>query len=328
MIKKIKKFLIIIPALGGIIFLVNNMLPVRAAALDFDVQQKHVFLTDSGILFEVFSGAATVQDFLDEQKILVSPDDVVFPEKDAKIYAGTHVLIWRAKKITIKEGGDTKQVYALGNTVEQAIWENKNIKLADDDITSPARQILLQDGMTITVTHIIIKEETQQESINYKIVSNEDDSLGWRVKKVTQKGEKGTKEVKYKVVYHNGKEISRKVLESDVIKDPIAEIITQGTSVKLSKTINTGFGTWYAQPKYLELKYPSASGYWAANPWLPMGSYAKVTNKANGKSVIVRINDRGPFGENRIIDLGKPAFAAIASLGAGVIDVKMEAVMN
>jgi rare lipoprotein A len=59
-----------------------------------------------------------------------------------------------------------------------------------------------------------------------------------------------------------------------------------------------------------------------------MGSYARVTNKANGKSVIVQINDRGPFGENRIIDLDKVAFAKIASLGAGVIDVKVEEVMN
>jgi rare lipoprotein A len=66
----------------------------------------------------------------------------------------------------------------------------------------------------------------------------------------------------------------------------------------------------------------------AANPWLPIGSYVKVTNEANGKSVIVRINDRGPFVPGRIVDLDKVAFQKIASLGAGVISVKMEEVAN
>ena len=54
----------------------------------------------------------------------------------------------------------------------------------------------------------------------------------------------------------------------------------------------------------------------------------KVTNRANGKSVIVKINDRGPFGAGRIIDLDKVAFAKIADLGSGVVDVKMEEIVN
>jgi rare lipoprotein A len=49
-----------------------------------------------------------------------------------------------------------------------------------------------------------------------------------------------------------------------------------------------------------------------------------VTNTANGKSVIVRINDRGPFGGGRIIDLDKVAFAKIADIGTGVVQVVME----
>jgi len=57
---------------------------------------------------------------------------------------------------------------------------------------------------------------------------------------------------------------------------------------------------------------------------LPIGSKVKVTNKANGKSVVVKINDRGPFADNRIIDLDKKAFQKIASLKSGVINIKME----
>ncbi len=268
-------------------------------------------------MFEIKSKAKTVQDFLDEQNISLKENDLILPSRDTKIYSGSRIIIFRAKNITIKEGGKTFEMSTLQNTVEQAIWENKNINLGEDDITEPGRQTLIKNGTKIAVTHVVIKEEIKKLDIDFKTVSNEDDKLSWRTKKVTQKGEKGIKEVKYKVVYHDSREMSRKILESNVVKDPVTEIVTQGTYVKTGKA-HTGWGTWYAWK----------GGLFAASPWLPMGSYAKVTNKANGKSVIVRINDRGPFGANRIIDLDKVAFAKIASIGAGVIDVKVEEILN
>jgi len=62
----------------------------------------------------------------------------------------------------------------------------------------------------------------------------------------------------------------------------------------------------------------------AAHKRLPFGSKVKVTNVANGKSVVVRINDRGPFVSGRIIDLSKSAFQRIGNTNAGVIDVEIE----
>lgn len=62
----------------------------------------------------------------------------------------------------------------------------------------------------------------------------------------------------------------------------------------------------------------------AAHQTLGFGSRVKVTNIANNKSVIVIINDRGPFIRGRIIDLSKKAFSQIASVKQGVIDVTVE----
>ena len=64
----------------------------------------------------------------------------------------------------------------------------------------------------------------------------------------------------------------------------------------------------------------------AAHKKLPFGAKVKVTNKKNGKSVIVKINDRGPFVKGRIIDLSSSAFSSIANLDAGVIKVKIEVI--
>jgi len=64
----------------------------------------------------------------------------------------------------------------------------------------------------------------------------------------------------------------------------------------------------------------------AAHKTLPFGTEVKVTNLTNGKSVTVRINDRGPFVKGRIIDLTKTAFSQIANLDRGVVKVQISVV--
>jgi len=62
----------------------------------------------------------------------------------------------------------------------------------------------------------------------------------------------------------------------------------------------------------------------AAHNTLPFGTIVKVTNLKNGKTVHVRINDRGPFAEGRIIDLSKSAAAEIGMLEDGIAEVEIE----
>ncbi|HOW60588.1 MAG TPA: G5 domain-containing protein [Candidatus Moranbacteria bacterium] len=315
-ISKKLKYIFFLTGLAILFFFIFNK-DKNDIAINFNSEKKKIELTDSNITFELMSAAKTVEDFMNEQKIVLEENDLIVPDKNKEIFSGTHIIIKRAKNITIKEADKKTKTHTLLDTIEQAVWENKEITLSDDDITNPSRRVLVKEEMTIIVTHVVIKEEIKKQDIDFKTISNEDDKLGWRVKKVTQKGIKGTREIKYKVVYHDNKEISRKILESNVTKEPIEEIVTQGTYMKLGKA-NKGQGTWYAWK----------GGLFAASTTLPRGAYAKVTNAENGKSVVVQINDYGPQGKGRIIDLDKVAFEKIASLGAGVIGVKVEQVLN
>jgi peptidoglycan lytic transglycosylase len=54
----------------------------------------------------------------------------------------------------------------------------------------------------------------------------------------------------------------------------------------------------------------------------------KVTNLANGKSVEVRINDRGPFGKGRIIDVSRAAARALGMVGSGITAVRVESLSD
>ena len=62
----------------------------------------------------------------------------------------------------------------------------------------------------------------------------------------------------------------------------------------------------------------------AAHRSLPFGSQVRVTNVRNGRSVVVRINDRGPYVRGRIIDLSRSAFARIGDPAAGLLNVRIE----
>jgi rare lipoprotein A len=62
----------------------------------------------------------------------------------------------------------------------------------------------------------------------------------------------------------------------------------------------------------------------AAHRTLPLGSKLRVTNKANGKSVIVRVNDRGPFAKRRVIDMSLAAAHKLSMVRAGKATVRME----
>ena len=62
----------------------------------------------------------------------------------------------------------------------------------------------------------------------------------------------------------------------------------------------------------------------AAHPTMPLPSYARVTNLANGSSVIVRVNDRGPYSHNRLIDLSKRAAEMLDYAQSGTAKVKVE----
>lgn len=64
----------------------------------------------------------------------------------------------------------------------------------------------------------------------------------------------------------------------------------------------------------------------AAHRTLPFGTRVKVTNLDNDRSVVVKVNDRGPFVDGRVIDLTRSAFSRIGNTESGLIDVEIEVV--
>lgn len=90
----------------------------------------------------------------------------------------------------------------------------------------------------------------------------------------------------------------------------------------------TGGASWYGNA-FHGRKTASGERYnmhamTAAHKTIKLGTWVRVTNTANGKQVVVRINDRGPFVRGRIIDCSRAAASALGFIGAGVAHVRVE----
>lgn len=97
-----------------------------------------------------------------------------------------------------------------------------------------------------------------------------------------------------------------------------------------TKPFQVGTASWYGG--YFDGK-PTASGedydmydMTAAHPTLPLGSYVRVTNLRNGRAVVVKVNDRGPIVEGRIIDLSYGAAQALEFQERGLQRVRLDIV--
>jgi len=283
----------------------------------FDLRKPFIVsLSDNGNYFVTTASAATVSDFLKEKNISLGNKDYIFPAPDAKIFPEQRIIIRRALPVAIAVDGKEIKLDTTGKTVRDALSEAQ-VSLSPVDKTNPDVSSVLTPSLRIVVTRINIAEETVSEDIPFQVVQKEDNTVLWKHNEVKQAGVKGVREKKYRVTYTNGKETNRALIGSSITQAPVSEIDVVGTKIIVGKT-QTGAATWYSNGNDLT----------CASLDFAHGKYLRVTNRANGKSVIVLVNDSGPYGKGRVIDLNKKAFQKIGDIGAGVINVKVEEILN
>ncbi|MGO2018388.1 MAG: septal ring lytic transglycosylase RlpA family protein [Psychrobacter sp.] len=112
--------------------------------------------------------------------------------------------------------------------------------------------------------------------------------------------------------------------------EDVLERLTAVASNSVSKFKQTGLASWYGR-KFHGRKTASGETFdmnalTAAHRSLPLNCYVKVTNNTNGKTVVVKVNDRGPFHGNRVLDLSYAAAKQLGITNKGVGNVSIERV--
>jgi len=313
--KKGIKILLIFTAVFGLFSIASALLfPKRVYNLP---QEKNIVVIDNGLELKIKTNKNLISEVLAENNIQINEEDEIIPEVNSEILPNMNIKIARSAKVKILVDGEEKEINSFSKTVEDVIYEN-NISLSHLDEVEPHLQTRLRDDLDITITRIKTEEVIEEEPIDFKTVEEKDKKINWGVEKITQAGVKGVKEVSYKITYENGKKISKEKLSSKITQEPQTQIVRVGTKINVGKS-KKGVASWYAHTNDLTC---------AAREFSP-GTWLKITNRENGKSIFVKVVGWGPQpGTGRLIDLDKKAFSKIAPLGKGVIAIKVEEILN
>lgn len=262
--------------------------------------------------------------------------------------AGLSFSMQTAKDVTVTIGGKTQKITAVG-TVADALKAAK-VEVDSSDAVNPGMGTPLSDGMKITLTMVDQKSQKRRVAVPFSTKKVEDSSLPKGEIKVITKGVNGINEETWTVVFKDGKKVSEKKVSSKVVNAPVTQVVKVGTKTASSSSPSTRSssashrstasqssdpvtsGTTCLASTYGEgdgtAGGPTASGetfdpsaFTAASKTLPLGSTIRVTNVSNGRTVTVRINDRGPYVGGRCLDLSTAAMNAIAP-GQGLVTVR------
>ena len=187
----------------------------------------------------------TVGEFFADKGIEVGENDVLSTGIDSEIADGDVISIRKGRIVELSVDGEVLIVTVTKATVGEAL-EETGVTLSELDVVTPDVSTPIENEMSINIDRISKKEITETVEIDFGTKKVNDSSLTKGKTKVSKKGQKGEKQVKYLVTIKNGEEVAREYISEEVTKKPVEEIIKVGTkkasSTKSSKTtvVTTG----------------------------------------------------------------------------------------
>ena len=163
------------------------------------------------------------------------------------------------KKLTVQVG-DRKPVRRTltALTVEDAL-DDLGVDVGKHDRTEPAADHVLEDGDKLVFTNVkVVQKQVNGEVVDFGTVEREDSSMYEGETSVVRDGKTGLRDVTYRIVFRNGELADKKVLEQDVRRQPVDEIVKVGTKAPAANFVG-GNSVWD------RLAQCEAGGNWAIN---------------------------------------------------------------
>lgn len=143
------------------------------------------------------------------------------------------------KKLVLVVDGSNKQISTFKSNVEELLIE-QNVKLNSKDMVSVDLDSKLKDNMNIKITRVKESKITETQSIPYEVKIEKDNELNKGKTVVKQEGKEGQRDLVYKLVYHDGKNIDKQLVKEYISMDPVDKIIKEGTKEKVVQVVSRG----------------------------------------------------------------------------------------
>ena len=173
----------------------------------------------------------TVREILAAQNIELGQYDRVEPSLDTKVEAGQNIEIFRARDITVVDGGVESVRKTTYKKVEDILKE-LNIALGENDKVTPELTENVAEVDTIKITRVEKTTETKKEEVKFETVEEKDNTKYVDERVVKTAGQNGEKEVTVETVKEDGKVVAEKTLFEKTTKEATAEVVVVGTKVR------------------------------------------------------------------------------------------------
>lgn len=263
------------------------MLVTMTATIWIVNMRKTVIISIDGKDTKIVTYKQNLREVLHSKDIAVYQKDEVTPGLNSTIKNGEKICIKRAVNIELVYGGKKIELKSSKDTVQDFLKE-ADIKLNDLDYVTPGEHTSLKEGLQVVVTRVVAQTLETVSDINYTTVVQNNDDMEKGASKVVQNGENGKKRTSVRILYKDGKEVSRETVSEVVLKNPVQKIVSVGTlgvlNLSRGKVLYTKSmrfkTTAYSADSACTGKYPGSSGYGVT------ASGTRAVRDSNGYSTI------------------------------------------
>lgn len=208
------------------------------ATIMFNILKKDIIIADGDRENNISTFKSTVAEVLAEKGIEIGPDDMIMTDLNRKLVDDMRIEIKRAKPVKIITQDRDILLHTLAETVGDAIRE-AGVTLGLLDKVEPEMDTSIKNVDDINIIRVEEQIITQTETIPFENQIKENDKMDKGLAKVIREGKDGKKETYVKVVYENGVEAKREIVDEKVIQEPVAGIIEEGTKTTLISSRGT-----------------------------------------------------------------------------------------
>lgn len=215
----------------------ENSKIVDGMKINFDTANE-ILLTIDGKTEEYYTTATTVGEFINEEGLHITSHDNISPNKMAVVSDGLEIKIDKAFPVTVNDGGEEKEFWTTGGTVEELLEKN-DITFKETDKVKPGLDKEVKKDTEVSIIHVEKKTEEIEESIPFQTEEESDSSLEKGTTKTISEGEEGKVIKIYEITLENDEEADKKLIEEKVIKESKNKVVAVGTKEVKKESANT-----------------------------------------------------------------------------------------
>ena len=222
--------------------------------------RKTVVINVDGKEQKIITYKSTIEDIVKQNGIEIDEKDKIEPSLNTKAKNNSTINIKKAIEIELVANNKTLKIKTAEDTVKNMInAESDYLKgqgivfKEDEDEVTPDLNTAIDKNTKVTIVDVETVNEVALESIKFDTITEQDGNLDYGVEEVRQAGAEGEKEVTYKIVKKDGNEVSKNIISSKVVKEPVNEIIAEGTA----RAVATRNG----MQRYKDVVYCQATAY-------------------------------------------------------------------